>query len=458
MVLAFYYVWYAPNSEKWVQSKDMPVLGRYSSSDENVILKHCEWAKKYGIDGFVISYWKERNPADLRKMKSITEVLEKCGLKYTFYIENGRPTDRIDTVLKHFGDRRNLIRINGKPLIFLYNRVIQKLSIGERRRLMELSDRVYLSLDGFNGLNGFTAGNMHTYINLKDGVDWAKEVCDYTHAFGGLCAIPVSPGFDFKRDPRLYVDREGGRTYVRQWERAIKSGADIVLITSFNEWIEGTHVEPSKRYGFRYLQLTRRMARKFKSRVRKRKVTFKPAKFDKHPNLCLMPRGKTAVTLLLQGRSIDRYSFNGCNVVVYDEGEIYDPEFVPLLVDHVRRGGTLVLAGGPFPMFYTWEMEKKPATERFGLRIGFGPDLKGEYGGTVTVEGEGRAFRYYAVGDTRLRVLENPHSAYYTLRRLSTPLGTVVGERRLGSGRILFLWRGLAEQPYLPSILNDVLR
>jgi len=236
---------------------------------------------------------------------------------------------------------------------------------------------------------------------------------------------------------------------VRQWERAINAGADVVLITSFNEWIEGTHVEPSKRYGFRYLKLTKRMARKFKSRVKRRRITFKPQNLNGNfgkGRVCVLPEGKTAVTLLLTAARSTREGLRGCGTIVYDRNEVYYPGEVETLIRFV------------FPMFYTWEMEKRPATERFGLRIGFVPDLKREYGGTVTVEGRGKTFRYYAAGDTRLRVLENPHRSYYTLRRLSTPLGTVVGERRFGAGKVIFLWRGLAEQPYLPSILNDVLR
>ena len=36
------------------------------------------------------------------------------------------------------------------------------------------------------------------------------------------------------------------------WQSAIRAGADLVTITSYNEWHEGTQIEPAKRAGARY--------------------------------------------------------------------------------------------------------------------------------------------------------------------------------------------------------------
>ena len=36
-----------------------------------------------------------------------------------------------------------------------------------------------------------------------------------------------------------------GEYYARMWERAIVDGADVVSITSYNEWGEGTQIEPA---------------------------------------------------------------------------------------------------------------------------------------------------------------------------------------------------------------------
>ena len=60
-------------------------------------------------------------------------------------------------------------------------------------------------------------------------------------------------------------DREKGKYYRRMWEAAIQHEADMVSITSYNEWGEGTQIEPAvRKTGYEdpgddpnfYLQLT----------------------------------------------------------------------------------------------------------------------------------------------------------------------------------------------------------
>ena len=62
-----------------------------------------------------------------------------------------------------------------------------------------------------------------------------------------LCAPSVGPGFDAERatgDTRVQ-DRADGKTYDRMWQGAVRAAADVVTITSYNEWHEGTQIEPA---------------------------------------------------------------------------------------------------------------------------------------------------------------------------------------------------------------------
>ena len=43
----------------------------------------------------------------------------------------------------------------------------------------------------------------------------------------------------------MTVERKGGNTYKENWKSAVDSGARIISITSFNEWHEGTQIEPA---------------------------------------------------------------------------------------------------------------------------------------------------------------------------------------------------------------------
>jgi len=86
-----------------------------------------------------------------------------------------------------------------------------------------------------------------------------RRLCDEAHAKHLLCAPSVGPGYDARRgsgDP-VVKPRRAGRTYDAMWRAAIASGADRVTITSFNEWHEGTQIEPAaparRRGRYRYL-------------------------------------------------------------------------------------------------------------------------------------------------------------------------------------------------------------
>jgi glycosyl hydrolase family 99 len=78
----------------------------------------------------------------------------------------------------------------------------------------------------------------------------------------------VSPGYDdtHLNDGRVarVSDRDGGRYYVRQWQSAVDMRADWIVVTSWNEWFENTHIEPSARYGTTYVTLTKEWADRFR--------------------------------------------------------------------------------------------------------------------------------------------------------------------------------------------------
>ena len=76
----------------------------------------------------------------------------------------------------------------------------------------------------------------------------------------GLAFIPnVMPGYDDTRlrgRDRATLDRQGGSFYRSFWKMAspfVTAEQPFLIITTFNEWHEGTELEPSREYaGFLY--------------------------------------------------------------------------------------------------------------------------------------------------------------------------------------------------------------
>ena len=110
---------------------------------------------------------------------------------------------------------------------------------------------------------------------------------DYTEAVklarnhGRISYVTIIPGYDDTkiRKPGFKAERQDGQSYRVLWEEAVKANPDWVLITSWNEWHEGSEIEPSFEEGDNYMQLTGDYAPRFcdSSPARARRVPAQPS-------------------------------------------------------------------------------------------------------------------------------------------------------------------------------------
>jgi hypothetical protein len=88
---------------------------------------------------------------------------------------------------------------------------------------------------------------LYNYATLhleQEGFNWARSLPP-----DSLYVPSVIPGFSAKRvgyPENTYVPRKDGSTFDTQWTSALNTGVEptIVTITSFNEWHEGSMIEP----------------------------------------------------------------------------------------------------------------------------------------------------------------------------------------------------------------------
>ena len=91
-------------------------------------------------------------------------------------------------------------------------------------------------------------------------------------AFGPILlkVASVGPGFENEGavncygEPPLHRDRLGGFAYQDDWQQAMRSGSNTVMVETWNELHEGTEICDTKETGRLYLNLTRKYARIFK--------------------------------------------------------------------------------------------------------------------------------------------------------------------------------------------------
>ncbi len=285
LVLAFYYPWYDLDSWSSPVLEDHPLMPA-SSGDVEAITRHVTWAQQHGIHGFISSWWGSGNYRDANFAKLLS-VAEGTDFKATIYFETlgerfRTPQDvvhQLEYVLDSYSDHPNFLRYRGQPVIFLYavDHVAREPGqpplqswqaiLGQMRAdgydavwLGQTFDPSYLQV--FDGLHayGFYAPDMaEVYASVSGQVRSYQFLHDPT-AERKIWAPAVMPGYDddlLGRPGSWYLDRAGGDAYGFTFQAAIQSQADWIVITSFNEWWEHTHIEPSDRYGFTYLGLTK---------------------------------------------------------------------------------------------------------------------------------------------------------------------------------------------------------
>ena len=85
--------------------------------------------------------------------------------------------------------------------------------------------------------------------------------------YNQLYIASVHPGYDDTnvREGNTPMERQDGDYYGKRWEDAISMNPDWIAIVSWNEWHEGTEIEPSVEHGNKALKQTKNYIEEFKS-------------------------------------------------------------------------------------------------------------------------------------------------------------------------------------------------
>ncbi|MDW7992238.1 MAG: glycoside hydrolase family 99-like domain-containing protein [Anaerolineae bacterium] len=285
LVLAFYYAWY--DQATW--GKGLPDLPAqpYASTDPAAIERHVLWAKRAGIDGFVQSWYGPRtqNNQTESNFALLLDIAARHGFFAAVDLEVTSPfigsVGDVVAALRHalavHAAHPAYLRVGGRPVVFFWRQqrfpvetweAIRQEVDPERRSLWIAEGTALEYLRVFDGNHLYSVA----WSEAPEGVltRWGKRVRDWGLQNGRapLWVATVMPGYDDRATGRADAfvrDRAGGEYYRRCWQGAIASGADWVIITSFNEWMEGTQIEPSVGYGESYLDLTRELAGAFRA-------------------------------------------------------------------------------------------------------------------------------------------------------------------------------------------------
>lgn len=270
-VFAHYYIWFNPTS--WNRAKtDFPTLGRYSSDEAAVMHQHIEWAKEAGIRGFIVS-WKSTDTLNSR-LDTLVRIAndEDFNLAIVYqgldFYRNPLPVKTVKADLAHFADRyarEDAFALFGQPVVIWRGtweftpREIADVTRPLRDELLILASET--DAQSYGRLAHLVDGDAYYWSSVDpstSGDHEAKlgELSGAVHSGGGLWIAPAAPGFDSRMlGGTTVVERRDGKTLRLEMAAALRSSPDMIGLISWNEFSENTHVEPSQKYGSRYLHV-----------------------------------------------------------------------------------------------------------------------------------------------------------------------------------------------------------
>ena len=245
---AFYYPWF---TETWgsLSAPDThyhPTAGFYSSDTASVITTHIQQMTYAGMDAAIASWWGQGQHSESTRIPALLNNAANNSngknLKWALYYEKestGDPTvTQINADLSYikasYAANANYLKVGGKPVIFVYTDGLDSCAMAQRWHDANTLG-FYVVLKVFSGYATCTA--------QPDG--WHQYGPASATDSQGKYSYSISPGFWLYSEATPRLARLSATQWAANVAAMVASKAQFQLVTTFNEWGEGTAVEPA---------------------------------------------------------------------------------------------------------------------------------------------------------------------------------------------------------------------
>ena len=291
------------SGERQIASWYYPLIGPYDSADPAVLEYHVLLMKLSGIDGVIVDWYGPDDFADYALNNERTAALfkftRKAGLKFSLCYEdqtirqeinagNLQPKDDVTHAQQamlymqtNYLRDESFLRWNGRPVLLNFGP--QYFAINSQW------ETIFSVLTATNQPAFFTEDNR---LPIASGAfNWPPMWLSRAPGTGGVLSIaamdtylsdfeqkaPAWPAYISSAWPRFhdiyepagvrdywgYLGDRNGDTFRNSLGRAMTNASAIIQIVTWNDYGEGTIVEPTREYGFRDLGIIQDYRRKY---------------------------------------------------------------------------------------------------------------------------------------------------------------------------------------------------
>ena len=280
------------NDQPEIASHYTPLIGPYDSGDLDALRCHVLLMKLAGIDGVIVDWYGNDNFLDYGVNNTNTErlltVIEAAKMHFAVCYEDqtvpkeiaGGVFPETDAVLHgqrlmtwmqtHFFSSPAYLRIQGRPVLLTFGNPYYNSSQWTQVFSVLPQKPFYFPESNRHGIEA-SVGSFD-WPMPSGGTGGAFQAQDKFYADAG-----TGPQFIAAAFPRFHdiyaqagignsygnIGDQDGKTYTDTLTRALQSHAPVVQLVTWNDWGEGTQIEPSVQHGYRDLAATQRLRRQY---------------------------------------------------------------------------------------------------------------------------------------------------------------------------------------------------
>ncbi|HNW49666.1 MAG TPA: glycoside hydrolase family 71/99-like protein [Prolixibacteraceae bacterium] len=261
-----------------IASHFYPLTGPYASGDPDMIEYQLLLMKYCGIDGVLIDWYGSTDWNDYKgnrtNSEAIINALDKIGLKFAIVYEdrtvpevlqNDASLDRIGVaqadmqyIEQNYFSNPRYMKVDGKPLLLVFGPEEFTLPSDWTEIFSSLTTQpCFLTLNGASGKAGNTASGEYIWVDNSSLDNKYGNMSRFNVYVGG-----AYPGFyDFYKEGgwgdgfSWSIAMNNGETFRQNLEIAKKAGVKYVQLITWNDYGEGTMIEPTQEMGFTLLQV-----------------------------------------------------------------------------------------------------------------------------------------------------------------------------------------------------------
>lgn len=265
------------NGRRQIASFYYPLTGPYASSDTTIIEYQLLLMKYSGIDGVFID-WPgtiqiNDYPKNVQNSEKIISMLAKVGLKFAIVYEDqnvniaynsGAITNKIKAAQNdmqyletNYFSLSSYEKINNAPLLLVFGpqTFMQQADWQQIFSVLHTAPSFY-TLWGVSGDAGSTASGEFAWINSDNTVSLNNF---YGNNYSGKKIASAYPGFNpfYAKGgwsgPTFVINAYGTNNFAATLSLALKSNAGYIQLPTWNDYGEGTMIEPTVEFQYSLL-------------------------------------------------------------------------------------------------------------------------------------------------------------------------------------------------------------